>query len=116
MQSEVAGVETHGSPSLNILKYMPRRCVFSRYLGNGLAKSGDFLAWYCLWAENLSGPRIVGIGAREVGEKRGPSGKMGPELWTFRVCVPKICVLHVCVVKGVARGTDLREAGVLLGR
>ena len=115
MWPEVAGAETHGSPSLNILKNMVSKHVFRRYLGNGFAKLRDFLARERSGAENLFKPRIGGIGARKVGEKRGPIGKIGPEFSYFRVCPPKICVLHVHVVMGVARGTGLCEAGVWLG-
>ena len=86
MWPDVAGAETHGSPSLNILKNMVSKHVFWRYLRNGFVKSGDFLAGERSGAENLFEPRIDGIGVWEVGEKRGPSGKMGPEfsfLWLF---------------------------------
>ena len=112
MKPEVAGSRPTGSPSLNILKNMVSKHVFRGYLGNGFAKLRDFLARERCGAENLSGPRIEGIGVWEVGEKRGSSGKMGPEFSYFRVCAPKICVLHVHVVMGVARETSLCEAGV----
>ena len=94
---------------------MGEKHVFRGYLGNGFVKSGDFLAWYCLWAENLSGPRIEGIGVWEVGEKRGSSGKIGSECVDSVGLCSKNCVLHVRVVMGVARGTGLHEAGVWLG-
>ena len=112
MRPEVAGAETHGSPSLNILKNMVSKHVFRRYLGNGFAKLRDFLARERCGAENLFEPRIVGIGVWEVGEKRGPSGKMGPKCVVHGGLCSKICVLHVHVVMGVARETSLCEAGV----
>ena len=112
MEQEWLGPRPTGPSSLNILKNMVSKHVFRRYLGNGFAKLRDFLARERSGAENLFKPRIGGIGAREVGEKRGPSGKIGPEFSYFRVCPPKICVLHVHVVMGVARETSLCEARV----